>query len=113
VAEEKGRRFHHHLHPKLMIQLFIYLQIYLNHLMMYLIHLLIFLRHLLMIEDMHVPEHSRSPTLPREGSYESSVSSSVSIDVSTSAPAWLITRGRRRRKGPRKIPVTSASQRRS
>jgi hypothetical protein len=51
VAEEKGRRFHHHPHPKLVIHLFIYLQIYLNHLM-YLTHLLIFLRHLLMMYDM-------------------------------------------------------------
>ena len=36
-------------------------------------------------DERHVPEHSRSPTLPREGSRESSVSSSVSIDVSISS----------------------------
>ena len=59
-----------------------------------------------------VLERTRSPTPPRERSRESSVSSCVSAAVSA-LPAWLMTRGRRRRKGPRRVPATSASPMRS
>ena len=111
MAEEKGRRFEHRPHPKLMIHLFIYLQIYFNHQMMYLTHLLMFLRHLLMMNYMFLS--NQGPHLYLAKSPVNHRCHHMHLLISPPPPAWPITRGRRRRKGPRKTPATSSSQRKS
>ena len=54
-------------------------------------------------DEQHVPEHSRSPTLPLEGSRESSVSSSASIDVST-ASRLADNKEKKKKKRAKKTP---------
>ena len=63
-------------------------------------------------DELHVPEQSRSPSLPREVSVNHRCHH-MHLLISPPPPAWPITRGRRRRKGPRKTPATSSSQRKS